>query len=90
MRAIIFPLNLLSLALLVFRVAANYADNAAAMDDLAFVANRFDACSYFHVLLLSLPTAPASEGGRYKTLLQKPSVHCFAAIFRGGHCFAYL
>jgi hypothetical protein len=39
----------LSLPLFVFRVGADYPDHAAAMDDLAFVANLFYRCSYFHV-----------------------------------------
>src|SRR5271156_5526126 len=54
----VFLLNLLSLALLVLRVGANYADYAAAMDDLAFVANRFDACSYFHGAPVLAPKRP--------------------------------
>jgi hypothetical protein len=39
----------LSLPLLVFRVGADDPNHAAAMDDLAFVANLFYRCSYFHV-----------------------------------------
>src|SRR5271165_4398451 len=41
------PLILLSLALLVLRVAANYADYPAAVNHLALVANFLDACPYF-------------------------------------------
>jgi hypothetical protein len=41
----------LSLALLVFRVGANHPDHAAPMNDLAFVANLFDRCAYFHLFL---------------------------------------
>jgi hypothetical protein len=39
----------LSLPLFVFRVDANYPHHATAVDDLAFVANLFYRCSYFHV-----------------------------------------
>jgi hypothetical protein len=41
----------LTLALLVARVAADDADDALALDDLALGANRFDGCSNFHGLL---------------------------------------
>jgi len=39
---------LLTLTLLVAGVAANDANDALALDDLALGTNRFDGCSYLH------------------------------------------
>jgi hypothetical protein len=57
------------LALFVFWVGADYPDHATAMNDLAFVANLFYRCSYFHDnALLAHPRKTAGlKPGLYKT-----------------------
>ena len=45
---------MLALLLLVFRILADYHDMALPLDDLALLANRLNAGSYFHDFLLSV------------------------------------
>src|SRR5579864_1655282 len=52
----------LALALLVFRVGADHAHHALAVDDLALVANLFYRCSDFHTVLSSPSSQQNSRG----------------------------
>ena len=42
-------MDLLLLTLLVFGIIANYPDNAAPLNNLAFITHRFNANSYLHI-----------------------------------------